>query len=368
MKNKMLKTLIAALSAGVLTAAPAMAEGETCRSYLTGREVPVEIGRQRPIAVMFNNIIDAVPQYGISKAEVLMEAEVEGLITRICGVMEDYSSCSRIGSIRSARNYYYYFAREFQATYCHFGEAAYCLPLLMLDSTWELNGLEEEGGVVYYRSSDRVSPHNAFTDYSHVQAGLDYLGLPREYPEAYRGHNKFQADGEEITPDGMIANVVMPGYPYNHARFDYNESDGLYYRSQYYEPQIDGDTGEQLAYKNVILQYCESNPFDENGYLWTDNVTGGSGKYITNGRCMDITWKKPYAQEETTFMMNIESPYLSVPVYTGDFEPTHYYDAQGNEIALNQGKTWICLVRNSAANKVVITDNRDISTDAPDSL
>ena len=82
-----------------LTAAAAVAE-ETCISSLTGQEVPVSIGRKRPVAIMFNNIIDAIPQYGISKAGVTVEAEVEGLITRIMGIMEDYEGAGRIGPQR----------------------------------------------------------------------------------------------------------------------------------------------------------------------------------------------------------------------------------------------------------------------------
>ena len=359
MKKRLFKTaLCAAAALSLCLGANASAEENMVKSYLTGESVPEEIGRNRPIAVMFNNIYDAVPQYGISKSGVLVEAEVEGLITRIMGIMEDYKDADRIGSIRSARNYYYYFAREFQAIYCHFGEAAYALPLLMLDSTVELSGLSErgEGDVVYYRSDDRVSPHNVFTNWQLVQNGIDYTGIDPKLPEAYYGHFLFADEGTSVTPDGITANVVQPGYPYNNATFNYNADEGLYYRSQYGEPQIDGNTGAQLTCKNIILQYCDSEPFDENGYLWTDVTTGGTGYYITNGKAEPITWSKPYAKEDTTFIVNIDSQYLSVPLYTGDFEVTHYYDMDGNEITLNPGQTWICLVRNSAADQVVISE------------
>ncbi len=367
-KNKVIMTAAATLMAAMLSAMPAAAE-DTVTSILTGKQVSASIGRKRPIALMFNNIEAAVPQYGISHADVKVEAEVEGLITRIMGVLEDYENISRIGSVRSARNYYYYFAREFNAIYCHFGEAAYCTPLLKLNSTIELDGESEYGDIVYYRSDDRVSPHNAFTDYSHIQAGIDHVGIDRNLPDGYNEHFKFAADGESVNlENGIVANVVMPGYVYNHARFDYNAADGLYYRSQYHDVQVDGDTGEQLTTKNIILQYCDSAPFDDNGYLWTDDVSGGTGKYITNGRAIDITWKKEVPENGSEFIVNIDTPNLSVPVHTGDFYTTHYYDMDGNEITMNQGQTWICLVRNNAAERVVITDNTGISTDVIDTL
>lgn len=36
--------------------------------------------------------------------------------------------------------------------------------------------------------------------------------------------------------------------------FVYNETDGLYYRYEFGDKQIDGSTGEQLAVKNIIYR------------------------------------------------------------------------------------------------------------------
>lgn len=114
---------------------------------------------------MLNNIQDALPQSGIANAEVVYEAPVEGGITRLMGIFEDYQDVQRIGSVRSCRNYYVYFAREFNTYYLHFGQAVYALDLLNLDSTLNLSGLDAVGDTVYYRSEDFPAPHNVFTDY-----------------------------------------------------------------------------------------------------------------------------------------------------------------------------------------------------------
>ena len=58
------------------------------------------------------------------------------------------------------------------------------------------------------------------------------------------------------------------------------------------------------------------------------NITvsgSGEGKFFTQGKMIDITWKK------------------------GNDGITHYYDADGNEIVLNQGKTWVCVIQNQYA-------------------
>ena len=120
MKKKMWKQLTAAAAVAVMVgtacAGTAFAEEDNgmVRSYLTGKLVPESIGRTKAISVMLNNIQAALPQSGIANAEVVYEAPVEGGITRLMGIFEDYQDVERIGSVRSCRNYYVYFAREFE--------------------------------------------------------------------------------------------------------------------------------------------------------------------------------------------------------------------------------------------------------------
>ena len=58
---------------------------------------------------------------------------------------------------------------------------------------------------------------------------------------------------------------------------------------------------------------------------------GGTGYYITNGKAIQITWEKPE-----------------------EWGVTHYYDASGNEIDLNPGKTWICVVQQALEGDIQI--------------
>ena len=131
------------------------------KSRLTGEWVSEEIGNRRPVAVMLNNIIDAVPQSGIEQAGVVYEAPVEGGLTRLMGIFEDYDNLDKIGSVRSCRLYYIYFAKEFDAIYTHFGQAIYAEPLLASSDVHNLNGLVLDGSC-FYRTKDRVAPHNAY--------------------------------------------------------------------------------------------------------------------------------------------------------------------------------------------------------------
>lgn len=319
----MLLTGILAVS-GMGTAASVLgAEEAAVKSYLTGRNVPASVGRRRPVAFMMDNVEEACPQSGIGNAGVVYEAPVEGEITRLMAVIENYDGLDKIGAVRSCRDYYIFYANEFDAIYSHFGQAAYALPYFEQNVIDHLNGLELDG-TVYYRTSDREAPHNAYTSYDRLQSGIQTAGFRENYRDGYTGHYLFAPDGQEITLDnGTDARIVRLGnFTYNEPWFEYDEASKEYKRFQYGAAQVDELTGKQLTCTNIILQYSDYSPYDENGYLNIDTTSGGSGRYITRGRAVDVQWSK-------------DSPW----------GPTRYYTADGQEIQMNPGVTWVEIIQ-----------------------
>lgn len=285
-------------------------------SYLTGELVDVEKANRRPIAIMMSNDKEAQPHYGINRAGVVYEAPVEGTMNRFMAIIEDYDDLERIGSVRSCRTYYTYFAREFDAIYAHFGQSTFAVPYL--ENVDNINGVEGVGGNAFFRSNDKKSPHNAYASASKIKKTIEKLGYSTEYSDSYEGHFKFAGGTTEVQLDGQDAYKVVPGYSYNEPWFEYNEEDGLYYRYQYGAAHK-GNEG-QIAVKNIIIQYAEWGYYANTDYLNINVHTGREGYYITNGKAIPVTWKKD-----------------------GEFGVTRYYDLEGNEIILNKGKTWICV-------------------------
>lgn len=309
------------------------------RSFLTGEMVPAEQGLRRPIAIMMSNDKEASPQYGMNRAGVIYEAPVEANMNRFMSVIEDYDDLERIGSVRSCRTYYTYFAREWDAIYAHFGQSTFALPYL--NNVDNINGLEGIGSVAYYRSSDRKAPHNAYSSGKRLNESIEKLKYRTEYDEEYEnqnGHFKFSKDEVEFDKDlSLEAYKIYPGYPYNKPWFEYNEEDGLYHRFQYGKVH-NGDEGP-LAVKNVIFQYCPTATYADTQYLNINLHGDGYGFVFINGRC------KPFKS-----------------VKDSEFGVTKYYDMDGNEIELNKGKTWICIIQTSRFTDTEIYDSNGTKT------
>ena len=89
---------------------------------LTGEVTEEDISGVRPISIMMNNISYAMPMHGNSEADILIEMNAEGNITRMLGIFSQITSkIGKIGSIRSARPYYLDWALGFDMVYISVG-------------------------------------------------------------------------------------------------------------------------------------------------------------------------------------------------------------------------------------------------------
>ncbi|MCI8326371.1 MAG: DUF3048 domain-containing protein [Lachnospiraceae bacterium] len=302
---------------------------------LTGEPMDTEQAKKRPLAIMIGNTKVALPQYGTEAADVIYECPVEGGETRMMALYQDYSNLDRIGSVRSCRLYFPEFANEFNAIYAHYGQAAYAEPFLDSGEVDNLNGLEAVGNKVYYRTSDRKAPHNAFTSTDGINAGIKQMKYGTELEEGYGTPFPFAKDEKAVElTDGQDAAVVVPGYPVCKPWFVYNKESGTYDRFEYGGAHKDAATGNQLSVKNILIQCCVWQYEPDNKYLRINTTSGGEGYYITGGKAIPVTWKK-------------------------DGNRTHYYTKDGNEITMNQGKTWVCVVQDSNADKIAFYSSEE---------
>lgn len=291
-------------------------------SLLTGEGTTKRAVTRRPVAMMIENTYACLPQYGINKAGVIYECPVEGGITRLMGVFDDYSRLKRFGNVRSCRPYYVYLASEYDAIYVHFGQSKEGLALLNTGIIDDLNGLNGSMNDVFYRTSDKAAPHNAYTSTDQIKKGIKIMGYRTRLKESAESHFQFSFDSP-VVPDGKKARVIRLYYMDNKPYFIYSSKSGLYKRYEYGQKQKDGNDGKQIKVKNIILQYVDSSKYSDGLKLNIPLNGTGKGLYISNGRMEDITWEKD-----------------------SDTSVTHYYDTDGEEIKLNPGRTWVSLIEN----------------------
>lgn len=298
------------------------------RSPLTGLPVgDPALLQMQPMAVQIDNAPAARPQTGLSQASLVYEAQAEGGITRYTAFYLD-NSPEIIGPVRSARLIDLEIVPEYQGLLTHFGASSgviqklYDLPVLELD-------LAADYSIGYYwRSPDRPAPNNAFVRLADLRQLAEQNGIIRavKVPSLY-----FRSLGEmpfdSVTKASRVTTV---GIPYGSAcdvRYMYDAQSNSYRRYVEGVPAVDVADGQQIAPKNVIVQFANVIQTgiieDVNGSHSLEYELQGEGEAIIfrDGLQIEAKWSRHSLNEVTS-----------------------YYDSSGNRIGLSPGTTWIQIV------------------------
>lgn len=312
------------------------------KNPLTNEWIDEELEDKRPIAVMYPINKEAMPQYGYDNIDVFYEILEEGKMSRQMAIIKDWENLEQIGNIRSIRDYFVYPALEYDSIIVHFGgPELYVSDILSRADVENINGTggskmgSDYGAFFRVPRSGVAQEHTAYTSGKKLQAAIDKAGFSKTYRDVYKGSHFTFADASK--PNTLAdakgvkdaSKIDMTGaFPVTKPMLTYNESDGKYYREIYGKPQVDATSGNQLAFSNVIVQNTYFEQRDPKGYLYFQMFdTTRDGYYFTQGKAIPITWK----HSDKNGM-------------DSNYEPTKYYDSDGNEIVLNTGKTMIFIV------------------------
>jgi hypothetical protein len=255
-------------------------------------------------------------------------------MTRLMGVWEDWEGFDKIGNVRSTRDYFVYWAFEWDAIFIHYGATFYCDSVLERTTTHNIDYLRYPPGS--FRAEAKNTVDNAFTSTELIRNAIESHGYPLTYRDGFIAdpHFNFAAPGWPNTLEQYInavdANIIdmSPTYPVTNCYFVYNEETGLYERFQHLSgesagPHLDLMNGEQLAFRNIIVQNTYYEQRDRQGYLaFQCHDTTRDGWYFTGGKGIRITWEK-----------------------TTDYGATRFFDDKNNEIRMNTGKTMILIIQ-----------------------
>lgn len=301
---------------------------------LTGMPIDGDALNRRPVAIMLNNLKQALPQLGQSQADIIYECLAEGGITRMLGVYQDPSEVGSIGSIRSARPYYLELALGHDAIFIHAGGSEDAYADIKAWGVTALDGVNgpycgsSPGSNLMWRDADRRRnlgyEHSVITTGSTIEEKFATYSFRQEHKDGYTYPITFADDG--APEGGTTANTVtVPFSNYKTGVFTYDDESGTYLVEEYGKPYVDGNTGEQVAVTNVlVVQTSCWNSGDKYGHMEVDLTGSGSGYYACGGKIIPIQWSKP----------DRNSPFT-------------YTDESGQPVVLGRGSSYVNIIPNS---------------------
>jgi hypothetical protein len=303
----------AAKNTATPTAAPRLLDG-----------VLVDIGQERsvPYGVMIENLLGVRPQSGLSQAAVVYEALAEGGATRFLALFDPAVDVPELMPVRSARPYYVEWVAEYGAMYAHAGGSPQALT--DIGKTTVINNCDAllRDSRYFWRDRTKYAPHNLVTSAKNMVYALRDKDLLDK--EATFQSWLFKNDAL-LANRGADAKRVSFNFSYGKTfkvDYQYSQEKNVYLRFNADQPHLDKNTNEQIAIKNVIVQLVQQPTLaGEKGRL-NIKVTGEGKAWIyRDGQVIEGTWKKSSTTDRTFF-----------------------YDAQGQEMELNRGNTWIHVV------------------------
>jgi hypothetical protein len=323
MINMLRNALVATLLAAVLltTAGCARsAEPEPEPVYywpLTGEQAPNgDATRTRVVSVKVENSSAARPQAGLADADVVYESLAEGGIPRFNALFHS-SLPARVGPVRSARLSDTYLVPRYNALFAFSGASGAVRDAISAAGIDDL-GMESYPEL-YERDSSRSAPHNVYSSVVDLQtaaadAGYESVAAPRTLV--------FGEVPEELAGAPVAARLEIPFAGGNDAAWMWDEAAGSWQRDVEGMPHADEGSGLPYSAANVIVLFAETvetGMRDSAGSVVLDIRLEGSGDAIVlrGGRRYDVRWTS--------------SP----------DSPPRFATAEGTELPLAVGKTWI---------------------------
>lgn len=285
---------------------------------------------RRAIAVMVNNHVQARPYTGLTDADIVFEILAEGEITRLMAIYQS-NFPERVGSVRSAREYYFELADGYNAIYTYHGAAKFVNQMIKDQEIDFINGAAyDNDGDLFERTTDRKAPHNSYVLFSNLYdkaESLDYDLEKSPEPLPFRDE-----DGQDGTDATSIQITYSKSDAYNPV-FIYDESSGDYKRTVQGETVVDAANNEEVRVENLFVVEASHRVFDSEGRREIDLESGGTAYLFSNGKMEEVQWENR----------------------SGEIIPVK----DGKEIGFTPGKSWINIVPTDPGIADVVTVGND---------
>ena len=266
------------------------------RNPLNG-EILEEPYTGRLIAHTVTNTQDALPHVGVNECDMIFEAYVSKGVVRCLAFYTDISQVEAIGATRSTRLIFNQLAHNYDAITIHGGGFTQVLQDARgrgLDH-FNVDSLYRQGDpyakATAYRDKvyKRQAPNNLFGYGPGIVAYLENQGVrmtqepDKDYGWTFR---------ENAVPvNGEIADEIVVEFGQNlkTTTMVYDEAAGKYVWNQYGKVMTDQITGEEEAFKNVII--LKADTYYNYIYQEANFHVGGEGYFACGGRIIPIRWE-----------------------------------------------------------------------------
>lgn len=302
-----------------------------------GQSTPRNLALRRPLAVILENYSpDSRPQAGLAAASIVVETLAEGGVTRFMAIYGEHDA-TKVGPVRSTRVYFDHWAAGLHAILAHVGgnddaqRQLWLLPKVFNidENRWEIS-LFNTGTPLFWRSADRVAPHNMYTSTFKLRQYAAGKQQNWAYNNAYLLHKQpaaLKARGHATVLSIAFANPLAPTPVSDYGvKYVYNRAANTYLRYMGGTPHVDANTHQPLRPANVIVMQTGPATADPYAGITPESIlipTIGSGTawYFRDGGLTRGTWHQQNPNAPLTFL-----------------------DRRGRVVAFNPGQTWIEVV------------------------
>jgi hypothetical protein len=320
--------LLLLLLTTLISVAPAAARPQAPAPTPRQPTAPLTLARgsvtSRPYVVMLDNHPKAYPQTGMNQAPLVFEALAEYGITRYMAVFVPGISpeLSTIGPVRSARSYFVEYAKGLRGVYAHAGGSPEGLTLAQTSvEILNMDALRRDASAYFRRAKERAAPHNLYTSTADMAAFAKARG--GEQPDLREVGFLIKADAPAAQRPASQRLSYWFIYKESFVAWSYDRATNSYLYFRQRRPHVDGATGQQLSFKNVVVLEVPERPIpgDPKKRIEQDVVGEGPARIFMDGKMVEATWRKG-----------------------AGFAQLQLYGRDGAEIALNGGPVWIAAI------------------------
>jgi hypothetical protein len=278
------------------------------RCPLSGLPVddPAVIART-PLLVQIENNPDARPPANLGAADMVIEAPVEGDVTRYSAVFQCQPTVGWTGPIRSARYNNIDFWQDVHVLTVGFGASPGALDRYAAAGMPYVNGIY--GQWPWFARGDGFAPHNLYGDLESLRASFgENPDLDALAAQAGTLRPPFAFDPNAFVPaHEPVSSITIQTNYYWAYGWLWSPSLAAWQRIDGGEPLTDRVTGAPITAHAVIVQRVHQEIVygdpDPGGNPRRDQFLVGSGDatLFLRGRAAALTWSRPSADEGTTF-------------------------------------------------------------------